>query len=92
MMLWALTPQESRRKDGGRRGWDARHHFKKNQREHYVKTRDHVLELHRVAGSSIPPHIVWPVDRHMRNMLPDVNLQQFREFQDVSWQHIVPEI
>jgi len=74
------------------RGDDPDQQFKDMQREHHAKNRDHIRQLHLDAGSACPPYITWPVDRHMRNLLPGVNFLGYKKIQDISWHEISAEI
>ena len=70
------------------RGDDPQKRFKDIQQEHYKKSRDHIRQLHLDAGSACPPYILWPVDMHMRNLLPSANFLEYKKIQDISWHEI----
>ena len=33
-------------------------------------------------------YMIWPVDQHMRNLLPGVNLLSFKKLGDITWHAI----
>ncbi len=70
---------------------DAEQQFRKIQTEHYTKTREHVRRMHCEAGITCPMYIIWPVDQHMRNLLPGVNLLSFKKLEDITWLDIPAE-
>ncbi len=74
------------------RGDDPEKQFKDIQQEHYKKSRDHIRQLHLDAGSACPSYILWPVDMHMRNLLPSANFLEYKKIQDISWHEISAEI
>ena len=57
----------------------------------YKETREHVWQLHCAAGSTCPTDIIWPVDQHMINLLPGVNLLSFAKLEDITWLNIPAE-
>ena len=70
---------------------DAEQHFSRIQLEHYTKTREPVRRMHCEAGITCPTYIIWPVDQHMRNLLPGVNLLTFKKLEDITWHDITAE-
>ena len=64
---------------------DAEQQFRNIQTEHYINTRENVRRMHCEAGTTCPMYIIWPVDQHMRNLLPGVNLWSFKKIEDITW-------
>ena len=63
---------------------DAEQQFSKIQLEHYTQTSEHVRRMHCEAGITCPMYIIWPVDQHMLNLLPGVNLLSFKKLEDIT--------